>query len=270
MSNKSKLHFERMLIMGIINTTPDSFSDGGKYTNIQNSLSRALEMIHEKIDIIDIGGESSRPGATKISTKKELERTIPLIKKIRRRSQIQISIDSYKPEIAEAAIKEGANIINDITGLTDPKMIKVARDHKVPVIIMHMHGNPQNMQKNPLGVNDFNTVLSFLEKQAKLAKKNKIPQIILDPGIGFGKTAELNIKIINNIDKIKKIGHPVLIGASRKSFIQKFTNAPVTDRLGGTIATQTIAQQHGANIIRVHDFKEAKQAAIITEKILNA
>lgn len=269
--NKKKFSLEiplrQTLIMGVLNTTPDSFSDGGKYTDIQNSLSRAIEMIDEGADIIDIGGESSRPGAAKIATKKEIERTKPIIKKIRQRTNIPLSIDTHKPEVADQCLKVGANIINDITGFTNPKMIEVAKKYQCPIIIMHMHGSPQTMQKNPLDTNDFNVIVNFLKKQAQIAKKAGIKQIILDPGIGFGKTTKLNLKIIKNIDTIKKIGYPVLIGASRKSFIEKISGASIENRLGGTIAAHSAAQLNGANIIRVHDVFEAKQASQIIDTI---
>ncbi|MDP3970084.1 MAG: dihydropteroate synthase [bacterium] len=258
-----KIQTNSPLIMGILNVTPDSFSDGGKFTSTQAAVKQALTMIKQGAMIIDIGGESSRPGAKPVNVALELSRIVPVIKSLRKKSDILISIDTYKPEVAAVALQIGANIVNDISGLRDPLMIKVIATENCPVVLMHMQGTPGDMQKNPRYKNVVKDISKFFKKQINFAKKAGIDptQIILDPGIGFGKTLQHNLDILDNIDAFKKTfpNHLLLVGASRKSFIQKISGTDTADRLPGTLASHFLALQQGADILRVHDVAEHNQ-----------
>lgn len=262
------------LVMGILNVTPDSFSDGGLFYNTDEAVSHALQLIENGIDIIDIGGESTRPGAKKISEEEEIQRIIPVVKQIRELSpEIIISIDTTKSMVAQKAIQSGANIINDISGFSfDNKMIDVVRESKVPVIIMHMQGDPSNMQNKPVYDDLIIDISSFFKSKIKLATDAGIKkkQIILDPGIGFGKTVGDNFQLINQLNEFCKLGFPVMIGPSRKSFIGTTLNLPVDDRLEGTAAAVAVGVMNGARIVRVHDVKEIKRVVTIVEKIRTA
>ena len=265
---------QETLIMGIVNITPDSFSDGGKYYTIESAYNHSLKLIDDGADIIDIGGESSRPGALPITLKEELDRTIPLITKIHKNfPNTIISIDTTKSEVAEEAILSGANIINDISGLTnDNRMVRVVSKYNTPVVIMHMKGNPKNMQNHPVYSDLIGEIKLFFENQIELATKNGIhkDQIILDPGIGFGKSYENNFQLINQLDKFCKLGFPILIGPSRKSFIGEALNEGIENRLEGTAAAVTAGIIRGARIVRVHDVKEIKRVVKITDLIRKA
>ncbi|MFC1593659.1 dihydropteroate synthase, partial [Candidatus Neomarinimicrobiota bacterium] len=246
----------KTLIMGILNVTPDSFSDGGKYINSQIAVDYALKMENEGADIIDIGGESTKPGAKPVAIEEELKRIIPVIKGIRKISNVVISIDTYKSNVADKAIKVGANIINDISGLQfDNDMIRLAAELQVPVIVMHMLGNPQNMQNDPSYNNLMDELIFFFQERVDLMTSNGILKnnIILDPGIGFGKTVEHNFTIIRELNRIVDLGFPVLTGPSRKSFIGHTLNLPPEERIEGTIAAVTAAIMNGSRIVRVHD-----------------
>ena len=262
------------LVMGILNVTPDSFSDGGLFYNTDEAISHALQLIKNGIDIIDIGGESTRPGAKKISEEEEIQRIIPVVKQIRElSSEIIISIDTTKSMVAQKAIQSGANIINDISGFSfDNKMIDVVRESKIPVIIMHMQGDPSNMQNKPVYDDLIIDISSFFKSKIKLATDAGIKkkQIILDPGIGFGKTVGDNFQLINQLNEFCKLGFPVMIGPSRKSFIGTTLNLPVDDRLEGTAAAVAVGVMNGARIVRVHDVKEIKRVVTIVEKIRTA
>lgn len=271
MSKKIKLP----LLMGVVNVTPDSFSDGGKYTQTRTAVTHALKLISQGASIIDIGGESSRPGAKPVPALKELQRVVPVIKslvkrrnaesQISRQSPWQISIDTYKPEVAAIALELGVDIVNDISGLRDPLMRKIIAKTHCEVVLMHMLGEPGTMQKNPRYNDVVTDIIYYFKRQIQTAKKDGIAptQIILDPGIGFGKTVAHNIEILRNIKKIKQAfpKHHLLIGASRKSFIGKLTNvAGANDRLPGTLAAHLFAAHQGADILRVHDVIEHAQA----------
>lgn len=256
------LAFDKPLIMGVLNVTPDSFSDGGKYNTEKKAIEQAKKMIEEGTDIIDIGGESSRPGAEPVPEKEELERVIPVIKAIK--GLAPISIDTYKPEVAEKALEAGACMLNDIKA--SDEMIELAAKHKVPIVLMHMKGTPKTMQKAPKYENVMDEVLGFLEERANKAKDLDV-QCIIDPGIGFGKTTQNNLEIIHRLEEFKAIGAPILLGTSRKTFIGKITGLPPEERLEGTIASVVVSALNGANIIRVHDVKESKRALQITEAI---
>ena len=259
------------LIMGILNLTPDSFSDGGQFSDKNQATDYALKMIEDGADMIDIGGESTRPGAVPVSVDEELKRTISIIKSIRQQSDCLISIDTYKSPVAEAALDVGANLVNDISGLTfDEKMIDIVIDRKVPVILMHMKGTPRSMQVDPHYDNVIEEICEFFKKKVKSAKNSGIldNMIILDPGIGFGKRLEDNFEIIRELKQICAMGYPILLGPSRKSFIGASLNLPVEERLEGTLASITVGIMNGANIIRVHDVKETLRAVKIIEKIM--
>ena len=262
------------LVMGIVNVTPDSFSDGGQFYHPEKAVLHAIQLINDGADIIDIGGESSRPGSNHVLLQQELERTIPVIKKIRHTSpNTIISIDTYKSEVAIQAIEAGANMINDISGLTmDKTMPNVAADLGVPIVIMHMQGTPANMQINPRYKDLILDINSFFSDQIKLANTAGIEmaQIILDPGIGFGKTIDHNFQLIQNLNEFCKLGYPILIGPSRKSFIGTTLDLPTEDRLEGTSAVVTAGIMNGARIVRVHDVKKIKRVVTITEKIRTA
>lgn len=257
--------------MGILNVTPDSFSDGGQFTSSQQAADYAIMMINEGADIIDIGGESSRPGAKPVPLDEELKRIKPVIKSIREQTDCLISIDTYKASVAEAAIDLGADIINDITSLSyDQSMANLVSTRKVPIILMHMQGSPQNMQLNPSYNNLINDLIIFFKTKIEIANKAGIldNMIIIDPGIGFGKSVEDNFEIIRELKQIKAMGYPILLGPSRKSFIGEALNLPVKDRLEGTMASITVGIINGANIVRVHDVIETKRTVLILEKLL--
>ena len=245
--------------MGIVNVTPDSFSDGGQLKTTRAAVQHALQLVREGAAVIDIGGESSRPGAKPVSLQEELHRVIPAIKALHKKTNTPISIDTYKVEVAKQAIQAGATWINDITGLRDPAMRQLAAQHHCTVIIMHMLGEPQTMQKHPRYKNVVFEVNNFFKQQIKLclASGIKPDKIILDPGIGFGKTVSHNLALIKNIAVFGK--KPVMVGASRKSFIGKLTGADIQNRLPGTLAAHFIAVQHGAAWLRVHDVAAHKQ-----------
>ncbi len=260
------------LIMGILNVTPDSFSDGGQFLKVENAFTHSVKMIEEGADIIDIGGESTKPFADPVSTDEELSRVIPVIEKIRSEYDILISIDTTKSKVAEEAITAGANIINDVSAMEiDENMLQVAKNYNSPIIMMHMKGIPKNMQNNPTYDHLITEIKDYLSSRVKCAinagidKKN----IIIDPGIGFGKSVEHNFEIINNLDSFVDLGFPVLLGASRKSFIGLTLDVEEKDRLEGSIAANVIGLQKGAKIFRVHDVLAAKKSLIIANKIFN-
>lgn len=268
---------KKTLIMGILNVTPDSFSDGGKFNSFDLAVKHAQKMVSFGADIIDIGGESTRPGAEKISSEVELNRILPVIKKLAKEIDIPISVDTYKSDVARACLDAGASMINDITALRgDNNLAEVIREYKVPVCLMHMKGTPDNMQKNPTYIYLIKEIKEFLEKRIKYAIKKDISKdkIIIDPGIGFGKRTgngvEDNCSIIANIFEFKKLGYPVLIGASRKTFIGNISGEnklKPTERLMGSISAAVISAINGANILRVHDVKETRRALDVLECI---
>ena len=257
---------ERTYVMGILNVTPDSFSDGGNYNNIEAAVKRAKEMVEEGADIIDIGGESTRPGATYVSEEEEIERVVPIIKAIKKEVDVLISIDTYKSKTAEEAIKAGADIVNDVWGFKkDSNMAKVVAKYNVACILMHNREEVpyENLMRDMLHdlIDSINIALD-----AGVKREN----IILDPGIGFAKTYEENLEVMNNLEKIVGIGFPVLLGTSRKSMIGLALNLPVDNRVEGTIATSVIGIMKGCKIVRVHDVLENKRVCMMTDTILRA
>ncbi len=257
-------------LMGILNLTPDSFYDGGKYNTLDSAIQRAEEMVAEGAGIIDVGGESSRPGARPVSIKDELGRVIPVIKGLRKKIKKPISIDTYKSEVARIALDSGANIVNDITALRgDKEMAKVLGQRGAPVILMHMQGRPQTMQKKPVYRSVVSEIITFLGDRIKKALEAGINfnKIIIDPGIGFGKTVEHNLEIFRRLREFKVLGRPILVGPSRKSVVGKILNLPLEERLEGTAALVACSILNGAQIIRVHDVKKMTQVARMAEAI---
>lgn len=254
--------------MGIVNVTPDSFSDGGNYFEPQKAVEHGLLLSSQGADIIDIGGESTRPGASPISIDEEISRTIPVIKSLLgKKNDLLISIDTTKSEVAKAALEAGAAIINDVSGgCFDEKIFKVAAAYKAGFVIMHMQGNPQSMQKNPSYKNIVKEIYKFLENQMMLAKKQRVNKIFIDPGIGFGKTVEHNFKILNSLSEFKKLGYPLLIGLSRKSFVGKYLGLEIDERDIPTAIMEAISLANGANVIRTHNMEFGS----ITKKLLTA
>jgi len=268
----NELKMKKPLIMGILNVTPDSFYDGGRYFGIEKAIERGKEMERCGADIIDVGGESSRPGSQPVSEKEEIERVLPVIKGLSNEVKIPISIDTYKSKVAEKALEEGASIVNDISALRfDERMVDVVREYKAGVVLMHMKGKPSDMQKNPYYEDTVGEIYSFLEERIKFCEENGIEkeQIVIDPGIGFGKRLIDNLLILKNISHFLSLGRPILIGTSRKSFIGFLLNLPVEERLEGTIASVIISYLKGVSIFRVHDVKEMKRALSVAFAIEN-
>ena len=262
------LNLTKPLIMGIINVTPDSFSDGNEHFSTEKAVEHAKKLIQDGANIIDIGGESTKPGSESITVEEELNRVLPVIQKlVQDNINIQISIDTYKPEVADKCLQAGATILNDITTLQNEKMRTLANKHQCPVIIMHMQGTPKDMQTNPEYNDVVDDIINFLSRQIKVAEASGITNIVVDPGIGFGKTVQDNLTILNRLNEFKILGKPILIGLSRKAFIGKVNNTEVDNRLEGTLAANTIALQNKTNIIRVHDVKEHKKVLEIFNAI---
>ena len=263
---------KRTYLMGILNITPNSFSDGGKYFDgkilLDKIIADAIQMEKDGADFIDIGGESTRPGSEKISIEEEINRVIPVIAGLKKNINIPISIDTYKSEVAEEALKVGAEIVNDISGFKfDDKIANVTAKYNASCILMHIKGTPKNMQLNPEYENLVDEVYNYLSESISIAKKSSVEQIIIDPGIGFGKTLEHNLTLIRNLSVFKNLGYPILLGVSRKSFINKIYQSNADERLAGTISANVFGITQGANIIRVHDVLENKRAALISDKL---
>jgi len=260
--NKHVFDLKRPLLMGILNITPDSFSDGGKYLSLNEALKHAHEMIEEGVDIIDIGGESTRPGSEPVSADEELKRIVPIIEALKKDSDIAISVDTYKAEVMKEAIDMDVAMINDVYALKQPGAIDVIKHSKVGICLMHMQGTPQTMQINPQYTNVVNEVKLFLEARANdlVTEGIEKSRIILDPGFGFGKTFEHNIELLQHLESFQSLKLPLLVGLSRKSFIRKILSGEHDDHLSGSIAASIFSVIKGAKILRVHDIKETKSA----------
>lgn len=270
LKDNSRYFFDKMKIMGILNTTPDSFYEMSRLETTDSALSKAMQMIEEGADILDIGGESTRPNSDPVSQEEEINRVIPLIEKIRKiNKDILISVDTYRAKTAEEAIKSGADIINDISAMTfDENMAGVVAKYNVPVILMHIKGTPKDMQKNPAYDDVVSEVMLFLRDRIDYAVSRGISRdkIILDPGIGFGKGFEHNMELIRRVDELHKLECPVLLAVSRKSSIGTATgNLPSSERLEGTIAVSCYASLRDIEMVRVHDVKENKRAVMMIE-----
>jgi dihydropteroate synthase len=265
---------ERTLVMGVLNVTPDSFSDGGFFFDPDLAVARAIEMEEVGADIIDIGGESTRPGSQGISAEEELRRILPVLEKLRRKMKIPISVDTSKSEVAETAAAAGAEILNDVTALRSGSGIaEVARRRKLPLILMHMRGEPRTMQKGPFARDVVREVLAGLRASTAIARRTGLSksQIIIDPGIGFGKTYAQNFELLARLPELAKLGFPILVGTSRKSFIGRAlegtasASAPKSARVWGTAATVVASILQGAHIVRVHDVAEMVEVARVTD-----
>ena len=254
---------ERPLIMGIVNVTPDSFSDGGRYANSDRAVAHGLKMLEQGADIIDVGGESTRPGAAAVDAAEEARRVIPVIRELRRHVTVPVSVDTMKAAVARQALEAGADIINDVSALThDPDMPALARETKAGVVLMHMQGTPRTMQNYPEYADVMGDVVDFLEARVRdLAQVGLDPAAMaVDPGIGFGKTLEHNLALLAHVDRFHRLGRPVVIGLSRKSFLGTLTGRDADDRLAGSLAALAVCAWQGAEILRVHDVQESADA----------
>ena len=253
-------------IMGILNATPDSFSDGGNFNELESAIGRIGLMVSQGASIIDIGGESTRPGSEPVAEQEEIDRVMPILEKaISQFPDTFFSIDTTKYRVAEEALKQGAHFVNDISGLKkEPRFADLCVQYQAGYIMMHSQGNPKTMQDDPSYDDVVRDIQQFLEEQLQQAKQEGLERIIIDPGIGFGKTLDHNLELLANLEKFKELGHPILVGASRKSMIGDILNdRPVEDRVTGTVAVHYHAMMQGANIIRVHDVKEAHDSLLV-------
>jgi dihydropteroate synthase len=258
----------RTHIVGVLNVTPDSFSDGGRFFSKSAAVEHALRLVDEGADIIDVGGESTRPGSDPVSVDEELRRVIPVIEALIDRTKIPISIDTYKSVVAKSALEAGATIVNDISGLTfDTEMVNVVARHGAALIIMHMKGTPKTMQVDPEYDDVVDEVKTFLHQQARVAADHGISQIIIDPGIGFGKKLEHNLELFSRLEELTEIGYPLMVGPSRKSFIGTILNLSVDSRVEGTAAAVAASVLKGANLVRVHDVQAMKRVAQVVDAI---
>ena len=264
---------KRGMLMGVLNVTPDSFSDGGEFFDCDRAIERGIRMASEGADIIDIGGESTRPGAEPISAKEELNRVIPVIEKLRAKIDISISIDTSKSKVASAALDGGASMINDVTaGRADEKILPLAVTRKAALVLMHMQGDPQTMQKNPHYGDVVKEVADFFRQQYDRALECGVDPmaIAFDPGIGFGKTLEQNLMLLKNLERLRVHNRPLVVGVSRKSFLGKLVGSDeMSDRLAPTVAFTSMLRSRGADVLRVHDVKENVAALRITEAVLS-
>jgi len=260
------------LIMGVLNVTPDSFSDGGKFLAVEKAVEHGLTMVGEGAQIIDVGGESTRPGAASVAVEEELRRVVPVIKKLRAKIDIVISIDTSKAQVARAAIEAGASIVNDVTGgRGDREMMPFVAEIKAAFIIMHMQGDPRTMQSDPRYVDVISEVADFFRQQYACALECGIDPmaIAFDPGIGFGKTLEHNLDLLAQLERIRVHKRPLVVGVSRKSFLAKLTgSSEMNDRLASAVALTSVLRARGADVFRVHDVKENVNALRVTEAIL--
>jgi len=267
---------KKTLIMGVLNITPDSFSDGGSFRNLDRAINHAIQMQKDGADIIDIGGESTRPGSLSVSIEEEIDRVIPVIEELAGKISIPLSIDTYKSEVAKKALDLGVKMVNDITALQgDKKLANVIAGYDVPVCLMHMKGNPRDMQKNPVYNDILLEIKSFLKERAEYAIFNDVKKenIVIDPGFGFGKRTgrgiEDNCEILKRLSELKSLNYPILTGASRKTFIGNVCGRekplPVGDRLEGSLAATAVAVMNGADIVRVHDVKETRRCLDIVD-----
>jgi dihydropteroate synthase len=267
----------RTLVMGVLNVTPDSFSDGNKFYSEEHAIEHAQHMERAGADLIDIGAESTRPGSQGVSAEEELKRLLPVLGGLRRLVKIPISIDTQKADVAEAALDAGAEIINDISGLRgDPRIAEIAARRRVPLILMHIRGEPRTMQKGPFAYDIMKDVLHGLRRSVAIARKASVrkSQIILDPGIGFGKSYAQNYEVLQKLSQLAKLGYPLMVGTSRKAFLGATLTrdgkpAPAEERIWGTAATVSASIMNGAHIVRVHDVEEMRQVARVTDCLLN-
>ena len=272
LKSRSLVLGERTLLMGILNVTPDSFSDAGRSFGFHSAVQHGLDMIVSGADILDVGGESTRPFSDPVPLDVELKRVIPVIESIRKSSDVPISIDTTKAEVARRALEAGADIINDISSLRfDPDMAALAAESDAPVVLMHMQGTPRTMQENPVYDSLFSEVIAFLEERIRFAVDRGVDrgQIVVDPGIGFGKHKEHNLMLIRSLDTFHCLNRPILLGASRKGFIGSVLDKPVEEREIGTAVVHSLGIAAGAHIVRAHDVEYHKQAVIMCDALCN-
>ncbi len=259
------------VLMGVLNVTPDSFSDGGEFFGVEPAVAKAKKMFDEGAQVIDVGGESTRPGSDPVSPEEELRRVLPVIQgMLSARPDSIVSIDTYRSSVAEAALDAGAGAVNDVTALGDPRMAGLMAERGCPIILMHMLGEPKNMQQHPRYEDVVREVRDFLAERAQQALRAgvELQNIILDPGIGFGKTPEHNLKLLKRLDSLVELGFPVLVGVSRKSFLGKITGSEdPKSRLFGTVAANVLAYERGASLFRVHDVRANKEALAVAAAI---
>ena len=254
--------------MGVLNVTPDSFSDGGRYLRTGDAIAHGMRLAEEGADIIDVGGESTRPGSDPVGEQEELDRVAPVVERLAREVAARISIDTYKVRVAEECLRLGATLLNDVTGLSDPDMIRAAKERSAGVVIMHMRGEPKTMQQDVQYDDVVQEVRVFLDERARGATEAGIEEVIVDPGLGFGKTAGHNFEILRRLDEIVSLGHPVLVGPSRKSFLGSLASKlPATERLEGTLAAVAVSVLNGASIVRVHDVRETKRVVEVVDAV---
>jgi dihydropteroate synthase len=264
-----QLDLSRAIVMGILNVTPDSFSDGGKFDRVEQALEHAMRMQQEGADIIDIGGESTRPGAASVTVDEELERVIPVIRAIRKQTSIPVSIDTSKPEVMRAAVGEGANMVNDVNALQATAALETCAQLEVPVCLMHMQGEPRSMQQDPQYNDVVKDVADYLQQrcQACLDAGMDRNNIVLDPGFGFGKTLQHNLSLLSRLESISELELPLLVGISRKSMLGAIIDKPVADRLYASIAAAVIAYNKGARLFRVHDVAPTRDALAVCDAL---
>lgn len=263
----------RTLVMGIVNVTPDSFSDGGKFLRPDAAIQHGLRLVEEGADVLDIGGESTRPGSDAVPEAEEQRRVLPVIEGLARFAPVPLSVDTRRASVADAALKAGAHIINDVTSLADPDMLHVVRDHQAGLVLMHMLGEPKTMQEAPQYQDVVAEVSSFLAERAGRAEAGGVPHdsIMLDPGLGFGKRTgggvEDNAALLRGLPRLRALGYPILVGASRKSFIGNILKVPLADRLEGSLAAAAIAAWQGADVVRVHDVRSTRRVVDLVDAV---
>jgi len=265
------LKFDEPKVMGIVNNTPDSFSGDGVGGDIEKAVKRGLSMFDSGASMVDVGGESTRPGADPVSSDLEMARTVPVVERLSKAHPGRVSIDTMKPEVAEGALFAGATLVNDVSGLRNRRMIEVLAEHDASVIVMHMLGEPRTMQVEPRYKDVVGDVIEFLQDRIAAAEKAGVgpKKIMIDPGIGFGKTLDHNLEILGRLSEFKDLGKPIVIGVSRKAFIGKLTGQPPDKRLEGSIAAALLAVREGANMVRVHDVPETVRALRVSSGILS-
>jgi len=265
-----EIRLDRTRVMGILNITPDSFSDGGRYLDPDLALRRGLEMVEQGADLLDVGGESTRPGSDPVSAEEEWRRVGPVMRDLAAKVDVPLSVDTMKPEVAAKAIEAGASIVNDVSGLRDPAMVHVVARSRVGAVVMHMLGNPKTMQTHPEYADVVTEVRSFLMERIRVLEAAGVATdaVAVDPGVGFGKTQEHNLALLQHLDRIVALGHPVVVGVSRKSFIERLGGGEPGERLPGSIAAATLAVAKGAHVVRVHDVRETVRAMRVADAVL--
>jgi dihydropteroate synthase len=265
----SRMDLDKTKVMGVLNVTPDSFSDGGRFTDPEAAIRAGLKMANEGADFIDIGGESTRPGAAEVGEEEELRRVLPVIEGIKRESDVRVSVDTAKARVARRAIAAGADMVNDVSALADPAMLPLLREARVPVAVMHMRGTPRTMQQDTRYVDLLSSVVGFLRRAAVRAAAAGIPddKVLVDPGLGFGKSSSGNLEILRQLSTLRSLGRPILVGASRKSFIGAVLDLPAKQRVEGSLAVAALAVWEGAHVIRAHDVPATVRVVRMIEAI---